>query len=529
MKIYRTKNTFIILTAAIMILDTSMVSRAAGWTETEYGWHYEENGEYIKSAWKKGEKGYYYLGESGKLSTAAWISHGDEKYYVDSDGLRVKNTWINTERWDDFSDKNQYWYYFDRNGEMMTGKQQIGDKKYFFSDTGEMLTGWITYTDGEAAKLTDEISSNYTYYCLEDGTRASGWLKLAPPSDEESTGAEYWYNFRSDGKIRRNTTVTIGDHEYCFDTEGRMMDGWVYNTGDTYEKVDDQTDRALLDKYNEDVSKYIYCGTENVGVIQKDIWLSIVPPGLNGDPDEDEYWYYFNKKGKITTASKGSVSLATQSNASRTTEVRAVDTKGKYGLSGGDDDLTYVQLVTIKDEQYLFNSKGTLVDGLIYIYNKDGSFPLKEGYYYFGSKSAKSTGKVILKNDGTEYEYYFSKKRENGYSQGQGISGIFNGKLYYKGLAVTAEEELKYKLVYIPEFSGDHGTGLFLVDENGKVKTGGLTSESETGYRYRIIKNTNNSSSGFRIYRVEKGMEDEELSEEDADLKLDISEPELIL
>ena len=27
-----------------MILDTSMVSRAAGWTETEYGWHYEENG-----------------------------------------------------------------------------------------------------------------------------------------------------------------------------------------------------------------------------------------------------------------------------------------------------------------------------------------------------------------------------------------------------------------------------------------------------------------------------------------------------
>ncbi len=310
---------------------------------------------------EKRGKGYYYLGESGKLSTAAWISHGDEKYYVDSDGLRVKNTWINTERWDDFSDKNQYWYYFDRNGEMMTGKQQIGDKKYFFSDTGEMLTGWITYTDGEAAKLTDEISSNYTYYCLEDGTRASGWLKLAPPSDEENTGTEYWYNFRSDGKIRRNTTVTIGDHEYCFDTEGRMMDGWVYNTGDAYVKVDDQTDRALLDKYNEDASKYVYCGVENIGVIQKDIWLSIVPPGLNGDPDEDECWYYFNKKGKITTASKDSVSLATQSNASRTTEVRSVDTKGKYGLSGGDDDLTHVQLVTIKDEQYLLTPKEPLL------------------------------------------------------------------------------------------------------------------------------------------------------------------------
>ena len=88
---------------------------------------------------------------------------------------------------------------------------------------------------------------------------------------------------------------------------------------------------------------------------------------------------------------------------------------------------------------------------------------------------------------------------------------------------------MKFKLVYIPEFSGDHGTGLFIVDENGKVKTGGLTSESETGYKYRIIKDTNNGSSGFHIYRVEKGMEDEKLSEEDADLTLDISEPELIL
>ena len=87
---------------------------------------------------------------------------------------------------------------------------------------------------------------------------------------------------------------------------------------------------------------------------------------------------------------------------------------------------------------------------------------------------------------------------------------------------------MKFKLVYIPEFSGEQGTGLFVVDENGKVKTGGLTSELEAGHKYRIIKASGNGSSGYHIYRVEKGMEEEQLSEEDADLTLDISEPELV-
>ena len=525
------KNSFVMITAAAIFFNTTMISRANGWLETEKGWYYEEDGETITSAWKKGDAGYYYLGESGKLSTASWIYDGDENYYVDSEGLRVKNIWINTESWDDPSDHNQYWYYFDRNGEMMTGKQQIGDKKYFFSDTGRMLTGWVIYSDGEAETLTDEINSDDTYYCLEDGSRASGWLKLAPPADEEHTGYEYWYYFQSSGKLRRNSTASIGENEFCFDNEGRMMSGWVYKTADTdtYVKVDENTNQTLLDQYNEDTGNYIYCGAKDIGVIQKDIWLSIVPPGLEGDPDEGEIWYYFDKKGKIMTASNAPASLASASNARRVTEVRTVETTGKYGLAGGANDLLQVRIEEINNKPYLFDNKGHIVDGLVYIYNRDGSFKLKEGYYYFGSDSAKTTGRVLLEDDGTEYEYYFSKKREKGYSEGQGVTGIVNGRLYYHGLAVVADEEVKYKLISIPELAGGNGTGLFVVDENGKVKTGGITSEIKDGYKFRIKKDGKKSNTGFFVYQVERGLEEEVLlTGEDAHITFQITEPDLI-
>ncbi len=521
-----TKNTFIIMTAATLTINTVMVSKADGWTETENGWHYEENGGYTTSAWKKGQSGLYYLDDNGKLMTASWITDGDKTYYVDTEGLRVKNSWIYNKPWNDSTEKNQYWYYFDQNGEMMTGKQQIGDKKYFFSSTGEMMTGWITFTDNEAEYLTDEVSSNDTYYCLEDGSRASGWLKLESPDSEDTSEKEYWYNFKSNGMIRRNTKTSIGDHDFCFDEQGRMIDGWAYKTvDDTYIKVDDNTDKALLDTYNNDVSRYFYCGEEDLGVLQKEIWLSIVPPGLNGDPDEDTAWYYFDKRGKMLTAAKASASEATPSNASRMAEVRSVDTNGKYDLAGDDDDLLHVRLEKINNIYYLFNSKGEIIDGLLYIYNRDGSFQLKEGYYYFGSKSSRSTGKVKLENDATEYDYYFSKKREKGYSEGQGVTGIYDGKLYYKGLAVTADEDTKYKLIYIPELVKTNLTGLFIVDEAGKVKTSGLTSEMYDGSKYRIKKH----GSGYQIFHVDGDTKEEtELHEDDADLTLDFTEPGLI-
>lgn len=47
------KNLGIVMLSAIMVIDTSMIARAAGWTEKTDGWYFEENGDYQKSVWKK--------------------------------------------------------------------------------------------------------------------------------------------------------------------------------------------------------------------------------------------------------------------------------------------------------------------------------------------------------------------------------------------------------------------------------------------------------------------------------------------
>lgn len=514
----------------IIVLNTCMISEADGWNEGIDGWYYEENGAYTTSAWRKGEKGYYYLDQKGRLTTDSWIADEEKKYYVDVEGLRMKNQWLCTGSWEDSDISSNYWYYFDSNGEMMTGKQQIGDKKYFFSEDGKMLTGWITYEEGEAENLSEEISHGDTYYCQEDGSRVSGWFQLEPPMDEEKTGAEYWYNFEDNGKIRRNTKTNIGDYDFCFDELGRMIDGWAYQCTETdvYVKVDDNTDSQLLDQYNNDVNQYYYCGEEDIGVVQKNIWLNIVPPGKEGNPDEDLKWYYFDKKGKIEAPPKASPSEATPSHADRILKVRKVKNAGEYGLNGEDGDLLNVILKKIDGNYYLIDTNGQIVDDLVYIYNQEGSYRMKEGYYYFGTDSSKTTGKVKKENDGMEYDYYFAKKTGNGYSEGQGVTGIYNGKLYYKGLAAAAQYDREYKLVYIPELAGDTGTGLFVVDERGKVKASGLTSKLDDGTRYRIKRSGHHS--GFLVYKVEDKYKDEVLLQaEDADEILDFNNPELIV
>lgn len=56
---------------------------------------------------------------------------GDKVQYLSTSGYLAKNTFIQI-------GANQ-WYYFDKNGNMVTGEQVIDGKKYFFLDNGLQL------------------------------------------------------------------------------------------------------------------------------------------------------------------------------------------------------------------------------------------------------------------------------------------------------------------------------------------------------------------------------------------------------
>lgn len=90
-------------------------------------------------------------------------------------------------------------YYFNEDGEKVTGWQTIGEKQYCFDKDGIMQTGW------------KEKDGN-TYYMGSDGAAVTGWLEL-----EDST-----YYFHQDGKMAVGT-VYLGTMMCKFGDDGKLI------------------------------------------------------------------------------------------------------------------------------------------------------------------------------------------------------------------------------------------------------------------------------------------------------------------
>lgn len=112
--------------------------------------------------------------------------------------------------------------------------------------------------------------------------------------------------------------------------------------------------------------------------------------------------------------------------------------------------------------------------------------------------------------EGRSYSYYFAEKSGNGYSKGQGYTGIHAGKLYYQGLVIQADLNEEYELVYVEALDKkSNDTGLFIVDTEGKIKKGSIRLSD--GYKYQIKKAGNR---GYNIFRVEEDKTKTEITAE---------------
>lgn len=90
-------------------------------------------------------------------------------------------------------------YYFNEDGEKVTGWQTIGEKQYCFDKDGIMQTGW-------------KEKNGDTYYMGSDGAAVTGWLEL-----EDST-----YYFHQDGKMAVGT-VYLGTMMCKFGDDGKLI------------------------------------------------------------------------------------------------------------------------------------------------------------------------------------------------------------------------------------------------------------------------------------------------------------------
>ena len=159
--------------------------------------------------------------ETGALHTG-WFTLDGALRYFDVETMHVC--------YSEFDEIDGLTYYFNENGEAVTGLQTIGEALYFFDESGIMQTGLQTV--GDKLYCFDEetgkavIGAYATFDGVlrfgQDGAQVFGWETVGDAryyTDENGYVLEGWQ--------------TIGDYDYKFDAEGLMIsDGRLYNQFD---------------------------------------------------------------------------------------------------------------------------------------------------------------------------------------------------------------------------------------------------------------------------------------------------------
>ncbi len=165
--------------------------------------------------------------------------------------------------------------------------------------------GWAYY-DGNGVRAASqllEIDGDY-YYFGEDGLMVSNqWVSIENFASGDYEPDKYWYYFQNNGKAYRcsdNTpsgvtrTKEIDGKKYAFDSEGRMLYGWVLDG----ERLTED-DAWMEGEY--------YFGDENDGSMKTgwqklhiiaDLNDEVMPNDGIWEDEEQDRWFYFSEKGK---------------------------------------------------------------------------------------------------------------------------------------------------------------------------------------------------------------------------------------
>ena len=198
-------------------------------------------------------------GAMTSFAAQGWVEEDGTWYYYDKDGNRVEDEWRK-------SGNNWFWLSVDENGAMATDALiEDDDDTYYVDGNGVMVTNtWVKVVNEDQ---DDDDLAEYNYYYMQ----ASGKAYKAPDSAITT-------RFR-----------TIDGKRYAFDDDGKMLYGWVDNSG---ERLTDEDDWATSGVY--------YLGSWEDGAM-KTGWQKINVHDANEDDDMD-YWFWFKSNGKKEAA-----------------------------------------------------------------------------------------------------------------------------------------------------------------------------------------------------------------------------------
>ena len=372
--------------------------------------------------------------------------------YFDNSGFQAKNAFIKY--------AGNY-YYFDKEGYMLTGRQDIDGKTYFFLPNGVQLRDSIYQQDGK-----------YYYFGSFGEQYKDGYFVFDVPKEGTSeTEAKFRY-FSPTGEMAVGLTYAGGGLQY-FDENGFQAKGTKYVTPDgKLYFFDKNSGNAYTNRWAEIDGIWYEFNDQGYAQAKKgefyttdgSTWFYRDAAGKNvtGALTLDGHDYYFRAngaqvKGEFVTEN-GKIIYYTVDNGYKVKD-KFFEVNGKWYHADKDGNLATGRQ-TIDHLNYYFNADGsqvksdffTLDGGKTWYYAKDngeivtGAYSVRGKNYYFKEDGSQVKGDFVKNADGS-LSYY---DKDSGERLNNRFLTTGNNVWYYfkDGKAVTGRQNIDGKEYY---------------------------------------------------------------------------------
>ena len=372
--------------------------------------------------------------------------------YFDNSGFQAKNAFIKY--------AGNY-YYFDKEGYMLTGRQDIDGKTYFFLPNGIQLRDSIYQQDGK-----------YYYFGSFGEQYKDGYFVFDVPKEGTSeTEAKFRY-FSPTGEMAVGLTYAGGGLQY-FDENGFQAKGTKYVTPDgKLYFFDKNSGNAYTNRWAEIDGIWYEFNDQGYAQAKKgefyttdgSTWFYRDAAGKNvtGALTLDGHEYYFRAngaqvKGEFVTEN-GKISYYIVDNGYKVKD-KFFEVNGKWYHADKDGNLATGRQ-TIDHLNYYFNADGsqvksdffTLDGGKTWYYAKDngeivtGAYSVGGKNYYFKEDGSQVKGDFVKNADGS-LSYY---DKDSGERLNNRFLTTGNNVWYYfkDGKAVTGRQNIDGKEYY---------------------------------------------------------------------------------
>lgn len=429
-------------------------------------------------------------------TSRGWVANGDTWNYVDNSGNLVTNAW---------KESNGSWFYLNNNGNLAIDCViEDGSKYYYVDEHGAMVkNAWETIPNEDS-----DLDVNYR------------WMYFG------STGAAY----TSDNS--KVSLKTINDKKYAFDSDGKMLFGFVDDSGSI---KNGESEPVLGSTY--------YFGTNDDGALHTG-WLKY-SDGLDSYDDKNEIWFYYNTTSgkmikndtkiingrKYLFDSDGVMTSKWVNNSTSINKyysddedgamakkewVRAIPSEEINSEDHANDEYRWFYVLTsgetvsgktkkINSKWYAFDSNGIMKTEFVELDSKRVS----EGNYVSRYKAEDLTADDIynLFDNSTHGLFYFSGSEDDGSmktgtnikielsddtytfaydkTSGTAYNGIKSNKLYRCGILQTAGDS-KYK---VKKYFDGSDYKYYVVNTSGTILKAGSTGKTDSDTYFAVYNN----------------------------------------